>query len=240
MTRPEPKAVMEAAAEALETNADGWLWGCRALAARMGAPYPEVCASVLAHDWSFARVAPVAGDPRRFSLVTDPRGGRPCVLAPLTVEGALARSWWLPGVQVDDVLALDLTPGSAWFRRAAGRIALIVGRPREGDVLQLRQDVHAFVWALAQARASAARARPLHPRPLPAGAAVLDPADLTWTKAGILKGVEAVEILDASVHGALGRALRRLNRKIGRPQVRGGVALYGAEPGGAREFGVAA
>lgn len=96
--------------------------------------------------------------------------------------------------------------------------------------------------AAARVAAEAAEAsfRNLNPEPAARGLLVLAPAALTWTKAGMLKGVEAVEILDAPANGALGRVLRRLNRKIGRPQVRGGVALYGAEPGGAREFGVAA
>lgn len=233
------RELMDRAATALEANADGWLWGCRALAARLAAPYPEVVATVLRFDWTFARVAPAATDPRRFELVDGPKGGRPAVLVPLTVEGGLARGWFLPGVSVDDLLALDLAPGSTWFRRALGAIAMVEGRPCAGDVLRLHQDAHRFIWALARGRSAAtgpaSAARPLHPRPLPQGVLVLDPAAVDWTRKGALKGIERVELADAPVGGGLGRALRRLNRRIGRPGVRGGVDLTSE-----CEFGVAA
>lgn len=61
----------------------------------------------------------------------------------------------------------------------------------------------------------------------PAGALILDPVALAWTRADALKGVEAIEILDAPAGGPLGRALVKLNPRIG---TKTGVPLIGAEP----------
>lgn len=67
-----------------------------------------------------------------------------------------------------------------------------------------------------------------HPPP---GVLVLDPAGLDWTKRGVLRGIETIEILDAPAGGPLGRAITRLNPRIGG---RSGVALAGEEPARAR------
>jgi hypothetical protein len=58
----------------------------------------------------------------------------------------------------------------------------------------------------------------------PGGAVILDPVGLDWTRRGVLGDAEWIEIIDAPEDGPLGRALRRLNPRIG---TKHGVPLTG-------------
>ncbi len=61
----------------------------------------------------------------------------------------------------------------------------------------------------------------------PAGALILDPVALEWTRRGVIGDAEWIEIMDAPADGPLGRALKRLNPRIGSKH---GVPLSGLEP----------
>lgn len=61
----------------------------------------------------------------------------------------------------------------------------------------------------------------------PDGALILDPAALDWTRKGMIGDAEYIEILDAPADGPLGRALVRLNPRIG---TKHGVRLEGVAP----------
>lgn len=58
----------------------------------------------------------------------------------------------------------------------------------------------------------------------PGGVAILDPTGIDWTRRGVLGDAEWIEIVDAPDDGPLGRALRRLNPRIG---TKHGVPLSG-------------
>lgn len=71
----------------------------------------------------------------------------------------------------------------------------------------------------------------------PTGALILDPLPMQWTRRGVLGDAEWIEIVDAPADGPLGRAIRKLNPKIGTPH---GVRLVGQAPTATKYQGRAA
>lgn len=108
---------------------------------------------------------------------------------------------------------------AAWREAGVGSFEAVRAWP-VGDVRRV-----AFGEALRRAHAAQAEAAARLRLPEPIGALILEPTAFDWTRRGMLKGVEVIEILDQPAGGPLGRALVRLNPRIGGAQ---GVALMGA------------
>ncbi len=223
-----PLDIMEAAsAGAPEARMRAWRWVGRAMCAGMGWwEAAKAAADAMALGWKFARVVQSPANPRCFVLAdAADQAGRGCLLIALDVDGAFWPPHRLhPAVALAypppaDILALDLKAGSNWFRRATATTAVMPGSGMSGDVLPLWQNAKVFVGvagraALAAQRVLAGGRAPLHPAAWPEGWLVLDPAALPW-KGAALKGVEAIELVDAPADGPLGRVLKKMNRRIG-------------------------
>jgi hypothetical protein len=209
-----------------------WRAGAAMLADGLGLGLPDALTGAVVLKGVFARVSG-GSDARRFEVAEG--------AARATASPALLLPVELDGQSGPDLVAWTITgPRRVWRWSLA---ATWVGelRPDHLGVIRIWQDRHAWLRRLLRAAAAAERAKAraraagrlagLEPVSgedrMADGALVLAPAEIAWTRAGVLADADLVEIMDAPVDGPLGRALLKLNPRLGTAR---GVAIRGVEP----------
>ncbi|MBS0363694.1 MAG: hypothetical protein JSR98_20150 [Proteobacteria bacterium] len=218
-------------AAAFAGRSNPWRVGARLLVERLGVEAAGALDMVFASGVLFASVVS-AGDPRRFFVadegVDKARIHPAAILLHTCPEGA--------PFDGDDLIAWSLTPGSSRVWRWTGACAYLGElRPDHRGVTRLYQDAHGWLRRVLKAELVRRRVRDamgihaVYPveAAWPAGALILDPAAIDWTRKGVLAQCERIEIADAPARGPLGQALQALNRSIGSAR---GVELVGQVP----------
>lgn len=143
--------------------------------------------------------------------------------AHLYVSGLIKAAAYQRRGREEGVTALEKGLLLARQRSGVGSFAEAIKRPGD-DPARL-----AYVRGFADARRAQAAAveRWRLAGLMPAGALILDPMALDWTRRGAIGDAEWIEIVDAPADGPLGRALVRMNPRIG---TKHGVRLVGQEP----------